>query len=88
MLKDPPLEVAQLRPRLEPKLLDQPTARRSKRSQRIGLAPGAVQGEHQSREQTLPKRMLAHESLELGHQFRPAADRELRLDAHLQRGQA
>ena len=48
VLEDPALQLAQRRPGLEPELLDQSSAGRMEDVERVGLAPGAVQREHQA----------------------------------------
>jgi hypothetical protein len=53
--------------------------------QRFGLPATAVQREHQLAAQALAKRVLRDERLELRHQFVMAAERQLSVDAILDR---
>ena len=48
--------------------------------QGLGLAPGAVQGEHQLPAQSLAQRMAGDEGLELGDDLTLTPEREIRLD--------
>jgi DNA-binding beta-propeller fold protein YncE len=52
------------------------------------MPPRSVQGEHQRGHQPFPDRIVGHELLELGHQYRSAAAVQLRLDPRFQRVQA
>ena len=77
----------QLRPGLEADLLDQPGPRGAVGLQRLRLAAVAVEREHELAAQPLAQRMLAHERLQLADHARVVAERELRLDAQLDRRQ-
>ena len=83
--EDRPLELAQPLSRLDPELLDQRPARVLVGLQRVGLAVGAVEGEHQLRAQPLAVGVLADQGLELADDLGVATERELRLDELLQR---
>ena len=58
------------------------------RLERLGLAAGAVERDHQLAAQALVERMLAHETFELGHELGAAAELELCIEALLRDGQA
>ena len=60
----------------------------AKRLQRLGLAPAAIEREHPLTAQALAQRVLGHERLELGHQIGVAAERQVGVDAPLQRHRA
>ena len=53
--------------------------------QRVGLPARAVEREQQLGAEALAERVLGHELLELGHEHGVAAERELRVDAQLDR---
>ena len=53
--------------------------------ERVGLAVGAVEGEHQLGPETLPVRVLVDERLELPDHLAVAAEHELRLDQPFER---
>ena len=65
MSQDPLLEFVQLRARLEAELLDQSLPRGLEGVERIGLTSGAIEREHQRRQQALAEWMFADELLEL-----------------------
>ena len=56
--------------------------------ERIGLSAGAVQGDHQLRDELLPKRVLLDELPKLAHELLVAAQRESRLSAPLECAEA
>ena len=58
------------------------------RAQRLDLTPGAVERKHELRSRALPKRMRVDGSFELADKFLVASERELRIDAVLDRGDA
>ena len=68
-----------------PKLVDERLPRRAVGLERLGLPPGAVEREHQLAAQALAQRVLGDERLELGHERRVPAERELGLDPLLER---
>jgi hypothetical protein len=88
LCQDRSLELLKRPPRLEPEPLDQFAASIPIGLQRAGLAPAAVQREHQLAAQPLAQRMLANERLKLAHQPRVLPRRKIRVDPVLQRGQA
>ena len=63
-------------------------ARLAVQLKRLGFAPAAIQGEHPRRAQALAQRMLGRQRLELGDQRGVTAEREIGVDADLQRLQA
>ena len=69
LLKHRPLELLQLRPRLDAELLHECRPRRLVRGEGLGLPARAVQGEHQLATQPLPQRMLRDQPLELAHEL-------------------
>ena len=77
------LELAQALARLDAELLDQPAAGVLVGLERLGLAVGAVEREHQLRAQVLPERVLLDQGLERRDHLGVAAERELRLDLEL-----
>ena len=85
--EDPSLELVQLRAGLEADLVDQPGARGAVGLQRVRLTAVAVEREHELTAQPLAQRMLAHQRLQLTGEARVLAERELRLDAQLDRRQ-
>ena len=82
------LELLERFARFEAELLDQRGPRVLVGRERVGLAAGAVQGEHQQAAQALAQRMLADERLELGNGLGVAAERELDLEPLLERDEA
>jgi hypothetical protein len=71
--------------RLEPEPVAQFAAGGAKGVQRLGLAAGAVQGEHALGMKCLAVRMLGNKRVELGGQPRVPATSQIRLDAGLER---
>ena len=86
--QDRPLELAQRRTRLEPVLVAQQRAELAIAGERIGLAPGPVQREQALALQPLAQGLCRSESVELGHQIRMGAERELGIHALLEHRQA
>ena len=82
------VQLAQRGAGLHPQLVDEHPAGLAVQRQRLGLAPTAVQGEHPRGAQALAQRMLGRERLELGDQRGVTAEREVGVDADLQRLQA
>src|SRR3954469_18510982 len=80
MIEDGCLELAQLRPWLDPELLDQPLPSLAVRSQRVGLASGAVERNHPQLPQVLAQRVLAAERLQLADHLAVPAFGEVDLD--------
>ena len=87
VLEDPPLQLVQLRAGLEPQLVDEPPAERAEGVERVRLAPGAIERQHQRGDQALVPRMRGHQRFQLRDELRPAAGRELRLHPRLERAQ-
>ena len=85
VLEDRPLEPRQRRPGLEAQLLGQHAPAVPVDLQRLGLAPGAIQRQHQLRAQALAQRLARDGGLELGDQLGMAPARQVGLDAALQR---
>jgi hypothetical protein len=56
--------------------------------ERLGLASGAVEGEHQLPEQSLSQRVFPHERFELAHEVGVAPPGEVALDPLLETGEA
>ena len=75
------LELLQLAARLEPELAVEIGPRLPVSLERIGLAAGAVQREHELRPQALAQRMLDHERFELRHELGMTAECEVGLDS-------
>ncbi len=74
--------------RLDAQLVDQGAARAPVGAQGVGLAARAVQGEHQLAVQVLAQGVAADEALQLADHLAVAPERQVRLDAGLERGQA
>ncbi len=72
---------------LESELAGEPCARRLKRPQSIGLAPGAIQGQHQACNQPLAQGMLVNEPLQFGCKVGTMTECELDLEPQFRRGQ-
>ena len=81
------LEGLELAARLEPELVGERTTRVLVARERIRLAARAVEGEHELGAQPLARGMLSDEGLELWDQGRVAAERQIGLDALLERQQ-
>ena len=73
---------------VEAELVDEGGSRVLVRAERVGLAAGAVEREHQQPADVLAERMLAREHLQLGDGLRVPAEREVGLEAVLQRDEA
>ena len=85
MLQDLDLERSQSRPRLEAELRSQPGPDALVHLQRAGLAPAAIQGDHQLTHQPLACRMLDHQCFKLAHHAAVLTQRQIGVDALLQR---
>ena len=85
MAQDRPLELVQLGRELQAELVVERGARGGERVERVGLPAGAVEREHELRTESLAKRLFADERLELGHELRVTALREVGLDPQLER---
>ena len=73
---------------LDPELLDQRPARVAVDVERLGLATRAVEREHELAAQALAQRVLGDQRLELADELGVAAERELGVDALLERRHA
>ena len=65
--QDRDLEPRELRPRFKPQVLDEKLARLTEDRERIRLAAGSVEREHQQPVHPLPVRMTRDQGLELRH---------------------
>ena len=81
------MEVAELLAGLDTELLHQRRPSRLVGLECLGLAPGAVQGEHQLSAQALAERMLLDHPLDLADQLGVAAEGEIGGEAILDRGE-
>jgi hypothetical protein len=86
--QDAALELLELLARLDAQLVDERPARILVRLEGLGLAPRAVEREHQLGAQPLSKRMVADQRFELADHLRVVAERQLGLDALLDGRQA
>ena len=82
------LEGAELGRRLDAQLLVERRAERAVRRQRVGLAAGAVQREHEQPPGALAQRVRRDEPLELGHERAVLAAGQVGVDAVLQGAEA
>ena len=83
--EDHRLELAQLRPGLEPELLDQEPPALAHHLERLGLAAGAVEREHQLAAQPLPERVLGDQRAQLADEIDRLPARQLGRDPLLDR---
>src|SRR5262249_28789713 len=88
LLKDRGLETAQRLARLEPELVDEERTPGAVRLERVRLPSGAVEREHELAAQPLAQRIALDQRLELRDEPGVHPERELRLDARLERRQA
>ena len=88
LIEDRSFEAAQFRPRLDGELLDQSGSRRPIGVQSVRLPARAVEREHELAAQALRQRVLGDETLELADELAVTTEREIRVDAILERGQA
>ena len=79
------LELLERWARVDPELLDEYAPGLLVRLQRLGLTPGPVERQHQLAPQPLPQRVLGHKRLHLADEIRVTAEREIGLDALLER---
>ena len=79
------LEAAQLGPGLDPDLLAERPVGLAVGLQRLGLAPGAIEGEHALGVEALAQGLLRDQRLELGEHLVVAPGGELGVDRQLQR---
>ena len=85
LAQDPALELAHPRRGLEPQLLRQRGAVLAVAGQRVGLPARPIEREHQLAAQALAQRMAAREPLELPDELVVAPEREVGIDAVLER---
>ncbi len=83
--QDRPLELAQLRTRVEAELLVEQLLALAIHVQCLGLATRPVQRAHEERARPFLKRVRPHERLQLGDELGTTAEIELRLDATFDR---
>ena len=79
------VEVSEPRSRLDTQLLNEQGAGVPVGLQRVGLAPGPVEREHQLAVQALAQRLLSNQMLQLGYQLRVATRGQVGVDAQLER---
>ena len=85
MPQDLRLETLELRPRLDPELVDEAAARGLVGVEGLGLAAGSVEREHQLPAEGLAQRMLAHERLQLADDVAVAPQLQVGVDPLLER---
>ena len=85
MLEDRAVELAQVGTRLEAKLVSKPHDRLAVHRQRVTLSSAPVQGTHQLTPQSLVRWMLGDQHLQLRDQLSVPTEREVGLDALLDR---
>ena len=83
MHQDRTLELLQPPARLEAELLAQQLTRLPVRRQRLSLAAGTIEREHQLLAQPLPQRVRGDQRLDLRDQLAVASQRQLRGDSLL-----
>ena len=88
LLEDRPFERLERRPGLDADLVDQAFPSRPVLGQGVGLAPRAVEREHQLRASPLAERLGIHESAQTGNQLLVIAERELGVGEVLERAAA
>jgi hypothetical protein len=88
MAEDLLLELAQVRPGLEPEVLDEPGTRVAVGLERVGLPPRAVEREHELPSQPLAVRVLGDQFSQLADHLGVAAERQLGVHAPLERRHA
>ena len=87
LLEHQPLQPPQSLAWLEAQLVGEEGARVAVEREPVGLAPRAVEREHQVAAQAFAQRVRRHELLQLGDELGVAADREVGLHAPLEHGQ-
>jgi hypothetical protein len=85
LLENPPLELAERLRRLDPQLVER-FAVPTEGLERLGVAVGSVEGEHQLRVQSRPEWLASDERLELPDQLVVTAAGEVCIDAFLNGG--
>src|SRR6476661_1740745 len=84
LAQDRRLETPELLARVEPELVQQTLACGPVRLERVGLAPRAVEREHELAVQVLAQRVLHDQALQLAHQLGLPATRQLSVDPRLE----
>ncbi len=79
LAQHPPLQLPQLRRRVEPELVGEPGAQPGEGRQRVALPAGGDQRLHQYADGPLAQRLGGHQRLELGDRLRGPAHRQQRL---------
>ncbi len=87
LLQDRPLQSPELLARLEPEFLVEATAAGPIDVQGFGLAPAAIEREHQLTAETLAERVLADEALQLRDELRVTPELQICRDPQLERRQ-
>jgi len=86
--EDRVLQRPQLRPRVETEFVDEDSARILEGPEGVGLAAGAVQGEHQEPVEPFTQRMVRAQRRQLGDQFCMFAELQVGVDPVLQCAEA
>jgi len=87
LLQDRLLKLSQGRGRLDPELGDEHLPRRSVDLKRLRLSTGSVKRPHQRGGKALVERVLVYDRFQLRDELGVAAERKIRLDSQLERGQ-
>src|SRR5581483_10433189 len=85
LTEDRALELPELAARLDPEPVDERAAGRLVGLERLGLAPGAVEHEHQLAAEALAQRLGGDETLELADDVELAAELDVGFDPQLDR---
>ncbi len=88
LAEDGALEALEGGARLDPELLDEQLPRLLVDGERFGLAPVAVEGEHELAAEALAVRVLRDEGLELGDEVAAVPEGEVGVDPLLEGGQS
>ena len=81
LVQDRVLQGAELVARLDAELVGEPASRLAVRVERVGLAPAAVESEHELACEPLVRRMLGHQAPQLPDELDVAAGGEVRIDS-------
>ena len=87
MPENGPLQLLERRAGIDPELVDERLSRDPVVLERLGLAAGPVQREHELRQQALAQGVLRDECLELRHELGVLPEREVGVDPSLDRQQ-
>ena len=85
LTQHPPLELPQLRGRVEAELVGEPRAEAGEGGERVALPAAGDQGLHEHADGPLPQRLGSHQRLELRHGLRGPTRRQQRLRVLLDR---